>query len=327
MYIRNKPAAACYKLLLGLVSLVLSWYLFSQYGYSAFRLFPTWILLISALYFLISATILAINARKFTGKNLMAVLEGMIILAFWLMSGIALASAKYHFYLPELEDWLVLLLCLFLPILVTLDWVLFVKKGRWRPMMPFYGLVLPVSYMSVIIFTADLLPSNIDFRYPLEMLNAWDFGIWPMLSYAVATASLVLICGYILYLIDFALSGKLAKYIVLPHLRVIEVDENGQEVKSATEPQQLPLAKSAKSSHSIKVEATKPKPTDSHKDTSNPKPTHKTTQAKAHKPPKTVKVKTIPTEKLASKTTSTDKSKDSSKSKASKNTPRRPSSN
>ena len=164
MYIRNKPAAACYKLLLGLVSLVLSWYLFSQYGYSAFRLFPTWILLISALYFLISATILAINARKFTGKNLMAVLEGMIILAFWLMSGIALASAKYHFYLPELEDWLVLLLCLFLPILVTLDWVLFVKKGCWRPMMPFYGLVLPVSYMSVIIFTADLLPNNIDFQ-------------------------------------------------------------------------------------------------------------------------------------------------------------------
>lgn len=230
MYIRNKPAAACYKLLLGMISLVLTWYLLSQYGFSAFRLFPTWVLLLSALYFLINASILALNVRKFTGKNSLPIVEGVLILAFWLMCGVSCASAQYHFYLPPLDGWLVWLLCLVLPILTTLDWALFVQKGRWRAMMPFYGLVLPVSYMATMMFTADFLPSTTEFRYPLEMFNVWEFGLWPMLSYAVATATLIVIAGYILYILDFALSGKLAKYVVLPHLRVIEIDANGQEV-------------------------------------------------------------------------------------------------
>lgn len=243
MYIRNKPAAACYKLLLGMVSLVLAWYLLSQHGYAAFRIFPTWVLLLSAPYFLVCAAILALNVRKFNGKNPIPVVEGILILAFWLMSGVAYASLKSHFYLPPLDGWLTWLLCLVLPILVTLDWALFAKKGRWHVMMPFYGLALPTSYMATMMFTADFLPSTTEFRYPLEMFDVWNFDLWSMFRYTAAVAALILIAGYILYLIDFALSGKLAKYIVLPHLRLVEVDENGQEIPSQPKSKPSPKPK------------------------------------------------------------------------------------
>lgn len=235
MYIRNKPLAALCKTFIGAFALILEWYLLSQFGMAALRLFPTWVLFIAAIYFLSSALTLALSSKKFSGKSLCPVLDGVIIIAFFLIGGVALASSLYQFYLPSLDPWAVWSISLVLPILALLDWLLFVEKGRWKVMMPFYGLALPALYIATMIFTAEMLPEATEFLYPLEIFDLRQFGVWPAIHYMVATAALVLIFGYILYMLDFTMSGKLARHVVLPHLKVVDVDENGNEI--LTEPE------------------------------------------------------------------------------------------
>ncbi len=237
MYIRNKPLAALCKTFIGAFALILEWYLLSQFGMAALRLFPTWVLFIAAIYFLSSALVLALNNKKFSGKSLCPVLDGIIIIAFFLMGGVALASSLYQFYLPSLDSWAVWSISLVLPVLALLDWLLFVEKGRWKVMMPFYGLALPALYVATMIFTAEMLPEATKFLYPLEMFDLRQFGVWPAIHYMVATVVLLLIFGYILYMLDFTMSGKLARHVVLPHLKVVDVDEDGNEIPAEPEKQ------------------------------------------------------------------------------------------
>ncbi len=232
MYIKLKPVAAFYKLLIGAFALVLEWCLLTQYGLTALRLFPTWVLFITAIYFLSSALTIALSQHKFRGKNLCPVIEGMIIMAFLLMGGIALAAYQYQFYLPSLPQWQVWAICLVLPVLILLDWSLFVKKGRWSIMMPFYGLALPTSYVAAMILTAEMMPSTTELLYPLEAFSLRDFGAWLSIRYAAVITIVLLIFGYILYIVDFGLSGKLAKHIVLPHLKVVDLDQEIQKAAS-----------------------------------------------------------------------------------------------
>lgn len=303
MYIQKKPAAAILRLIIGTFSLVLMWYLFSQFGVSAFRLFPTWVLIISALYFLISALLTAISMKKFTGKTFWPMLEGMLLINYLLMSGLAITSAQHHFYLPELDGWLVWCICLILPLLIFADWLLFMKKGFWRVMYPFYWLALPVCYAATIIFTNQILPDNIFLRYPLEIFNYLDFGLWAMLGWMLVIVLLVLSTGYILYLADFTASGKLAKKIVLPHLQVVEVDDHGNVIKTeTTEPAKKPPIASEKPAQQSQVNSTnKPK------------------SAKTHSEPEIIKIQMQP---LESKNNSRSKDSNStSKTNSSKTQP------
>lgn len=270
MYIQSKPIAAFYKLFLGASALALEWRLLAEYGLSALRLFPTWVLFAVAIYFLSSALIIALSRRRFSGKNLCPIIEGMIIMAFLLISGIGLASSKYQFYLPSLPQWQVWSICLVLPILTLLDWLLFVKKGRWSIMMPFYGLALPVVYVAAIIFTAEMLPDATELLYPLEAFNLRDFGVWLSIRYAVVIVIVMLLFGYILYIVDFALSGKLAKHIVLPHLKVIDLDQEIEKATSAPVENAAPKVETVTSESAEKVAA---KPETINPETVNPKPT------------------------------------------------------
>lgn len=231
MYIRSKPVVALYKLLIGILALSTGWFLLGKYSWTAFRLFPTWVLLLAAIYYLFSTLVTTLNRKRDVGKSLCPMLEGMIIMGFALISGMALDSLMRMAPLPVLDTWVVVMAAIILPILTVLDWVLFVKKGRWRPMNPIYWLALPVCYAATMLFTAELLPSDItDLAYPLPMLDYRSYGLWEMLLFMLIITLIELSLGYILYILDFALSGKLAKNIVLPHIRVVEVDANGNEL-------------------------------------------------------------------------------------------------
>lgn len=240
MYIQNKPAAAGYKLIVGALALVLEWYILSQYGVTALRLFPTWVLFIAAIYFLSSALILALSERRFVGKSPCPMVEGMLIIAFFLIGAAAWASATYQFYLPELDGWVIWLVSLVLPILTLFDWLLFVKKGGWHIMMPFYGLALPAIYVATMIFTAEILPEATELLHPLQILNLREFGLWSAIYQLTAVAILVVIFGYILYTVDFIMSGKLSRHIVLPHLKEVDVDEDGNEIIIDNTPKTTP---------------------------------------------------------------------------------------
>ncbi len=253
MYIHRKAVAAFYKLTIGTLALALEWYLLSQFGLAAFRLFPTWVLILTAIYFLISALDLALARKKISGKNPAPVFEGMIIMSYILMIAVAILSVQHHFALPHLETWLVWMLCFVLPVLTFLDWLLFVKKGRWRIMAPFYWLALPACYVATMIFTAGFLPSTSELIYPLEILNYYNFGLWNFLEWILAASVGILLAGYVLYLLDFIMSGKLAKNVVLPHIQVIEIEE-----EIPVEPIKPEKARKVKSENLSKTKPAKP---------------------------------------------------------------------
>ena len=225
MHIKNPPAAAYYKLALGTLALFAYFVLFAEYSFAAFRLFPTWVLLLAAVYYLWSAFDLAMHHRRDSGKNPCPLLEGMIINNFIFLAGVALTSYVCEFPLVSLHNWLVFVIVGLLPVLAFTDWLLFVKKGRWRPMMPFYWLALPLCYAATIIFTAEFLPGSAQFRFPFWALNYPSFGFWPMLLCLLVISLLMLTTGYLLYLLDFATCGRLARFVVLPHIRVVTIED------------------------------------------------------------------------------------------------------
>lgn len=233
MYIQKKPATIILKALIGLLSMWLLWYLVTQFGPNCFRLFPTWVLSISAIYFSANALVIGLSTRKFNGKIISPMFEGLMIVNFFLMSGMALASAQYHFYLPDLPIWFVGLACIVMPLMVFVDWILFVKKGAWRPISPLYWLSLSACYAATMIFATQVLPEDAELRFPLAIFNYIENGIPNMLIWMFVIAFLILAGGYALYLLDFAMSGKLAKNIVMPHLQVVEVDENGNVIEQS----------------------------------------------------------------------------------------------
>lgn len=235
MYIRSKPAAAFYKLAVGTLSLFLAWYILSQYGWTALRFFSVWTLLLAAVYFLSSALFLAVNRKHKSGHNSCPMLEGMIVMAFFLISGTVIAAQVNQFSLPELPTWTMIVVAGVLPIVAFLDWVLFVKKGRFNVMAPFYWLALPACYAATMIFTAELLPEATTYRYPLEMFNYLEFGLFETLLVMLIIAIVYLAVGYAWFLVDFALSGKLARKIVMIHIRTVEVEEQKEEAVKQVE--------------------------------------------------------------------------------------------
>ena len=223
MYIKHKPIAAFYKLALGTLALAMQWLLMGQYGLAALGLFATWALFIAAVYFLSSALILALSHSHESGKNPCPMLEGMIIMAFLLITVISCmrggAAASNFEQANPLANFAI---CWILPVLTILDWALFVKKGRWRAMAPFYWLALPVCYGAAMSLVAGIT-SDAVLRLTLADLHAM------LISFLIFVA-IELAVGYGFYLLDFALSGKLAKKIVLPHLQTVIVDAEGREI-------------------------------------------------------------------------------------------------
>lgn len=250
MYIRSRAAAAISDLVIGILSLVAEWYLLGRYGWAAFRFFPTWVLFLSAVYFLSAALLITLRPKRDPGRKPWPMLEGMIFIGFLLMGGTAIASSLDDFALPRLDLWLIWLLCAGLPILIFTDWLLFAKKGRWQITYPLYWLALPITYATTMIVTAESLPSFTTWLYPLELLNYREFGLWNMIGWIVVISMLVLIAGYVFYALDFIMSGRLSKYIVLPHIQTILVDEHGNPIEPEV-PQSTPAEKpSAKPSMS-----------------------------------------------------------------------------
>lgn len=271
-----------YKLGLGALSLVLEWCLMVQYGWAAFRLFPTWVLLISAIYFLFSALMIALNEKRDFNKNYCPMLEGMVLLNLCLMSGVAIASAANSFYLPELPMWLVIFICVILPLAVLADWIVFVKKGRWRVMAPFYWVALPICYVATMIFTAEINP-DLELLYPFEALNYLEFGLFEMFGWFLVAALLELVIGYGFFLLDFAASGKLAKKIVLPHLRTVVVNEDGTTTMIPSDKEEPQDAAKTEKSSKIATEKAKPQAT---KDTPKSQSVAKSKITKEPKGPK-----------------------------------------
>lgn len=225
MYIQNKLVSAFYKLSLGLISLYGFWTTLALFGATAWRLFSTWALFIGAIYYCLSALILALSSKRHAGDTPAAMFEGMLIVAF-IIQGISAAACTINDeYLPGLSGFAAIISYYVLPVLALLDWCLFNKKGQWRAADPFYWLALPLAYSAMIILTANMLPSSSALLYPVAFLDYNTHGLWEMLTWLALLGLLILVFGYILILLDAFMGGIIAKHIVLPHIRTVAVDD------------------------------------------------------------------------------------------------------
>lgn len=254
MYIRNKLVSSFYKLSLGLISVYGFWMTLASFGATAWRLFSTWALMIGAIYFCISALILALSSKRESGDAPCPMLEGALIVAFLLQAVTAIACAINDEYFPGLSGFVAVLAYYILPVLTLLDWCLFNKKGLWRAIDPFYWLALPLSYSAMIILTANMLPSSANLLYPVAFLDYNTYGLWEMLGWLALIGLLILIFGYILILLDAFMGGVIAKHIVLPRIRTVTVDDEGEPLDEDAQPVSNPIANTTETaSEEIKV--------------------------------------------------------------------------
>ena len=230
MYIKNRSASALYKLFIGVVALVGFWASLMNFGTSAWRLFSTYVLLVTAAYLLISALIIAMSKKRNPGRIPCPMLDGAIIVSTALLCVATVVCKLQNIIIPGAIGWHASLIYFVLPFLVFSDWALFARKGRWHLIEPFYWLAPAIIYASLILLTADAVSRDSAFRYPVPFLDYSSLGVINMLEWFIAIGVLLLIYGYALVALDFVLSGKLSHYIVLPRLKAVD-DEEPEEAE------------------------------------------------------------------------------------------------
>lgn len=91
------------------------------------------------------------------------------------------------------------------PLMVILDWLIFVPKGRLRATDPLLWLFIPLGYFCYIIvrstFAGNIGPTDSAFPYPF-IDPAVRGGWWPMLGGVGFIALGMAALGYIIYLVD-----------------------------------------------------------------------------------------------------------------------------
>lgn len=226
MYIKTRIVTAVFRLSISVLSVFASWLLFHIFGSGAWRLFPTWIMLMAAVYYFCLAFFPVFSKRRDSGRIFCPTLQGAIV-----VSGMVLAIFRLVFNLigvkvVGLEGIGLILVNFVLPAMFFLDWILFTKKGRLRAVDPFYWLALLVCYGAWILLSAEFMNTDAALRYPYDFLDFNTIGIDFMLTWFAAIAIVTLALSYICVALDFAMSGNLAKYVVLPHIKTIVIEED-----------------------------------------------------------------------------------------------------
>lgn len=225
MYIKTRVVTAVFRLSISALSVFASWLLFHIFGNEAWRLFPTWIMLMAAVYYFSLAFFPVFSKRRDSGRVFCPTLQGAIVVSGMIIAIFRLVFDTAGVKIAGLEGAGMILVNFVLPMLFLLDWVLFTKKGRWRAVDPFYWLALLICYGAWILLSAEFMNTDAVLRYPYGFLNYNTIGIDFMLVWFVVIAVVTLALGYVCVVLDFAMSGSLAKYIVLPHIKTIVIEE------------------------------------------------------------------------------------------------------
>lgn len=244
MYINNRLHATLYKLLIAALSGVGVWIEFTVFGEVAWRWFSTWTLAFIATYYVFAFIKVAFWRKAPVGRVFCPLWQGAVVVA-----GIMLTIGRMVFDINHIElgatsGLSAILIYWLIPLLVVCDWILFTKKGLWKLDDPFYWLAMPVIYTAWLLLSAEFMAGSDMLRYPYEFINLSDTNIdrvlWWLVVISVATFS----GSYLLIAIDYALSGKMSKHIVMPRIKTIVIEEElpvteeaiGDEIVDIVEP-------------------------------------------------------------------------------------------
>lgn len=236
MYINNRPVASIYRLSIGALATFSFWLSLHIFGQSAWRLFPTWFTLASAIYYVLSALITAFSKKRSSGRVICPAFQGGLIIAGIILAIFHVVFEINHISALGLSDAGMVLVIFLIPVLIFLDWILFTKKGYYRTIDPFYWLALPAIYASWILLSAELTSGGDAFCYPYGFLDFYQVGLDTMLLWLAIIAVVALAFGYLCFILDFTISGKLGKHVVLPHIKTIIIEEPDSSL-TASSPQ------------------------------------------------------------------------------------------
>lgn len=225
MYIRKRFISAGYKILVSLLAIAATSMLFVVYGVDAWRLFSTWSMLLIATYFFLSGIVVAISKKRETGKVPCVMLQGMCITASATLVLMECLSFTGLLTVPGVGGFGIALINFIVPVFVLFDWILFSKKGFWHVIDPWYWLAWIICYFTVMTLTANYLPESTLLLYPYEFLNYPEIGLDQMAWWVAIFVSLELAFGYLMLVLDLLIGGRLSKYIVLPKIKTIIVEE------------------------------------------------------------------------------------------------------
>ncbi len=215
-----------YKLLVGLIAGATLASQFNSLGTNAWRLLETWLLLVAAIYFFISAFAEWFRRKQpMLHRSFCPLLQGMIIVI-----GIGLCVIRVVYELNAIEwmgarDFLNYLQLIFIPLCTIIDWLIFTKKGGWGLSYPWYWLGIVISYCCIILLTTDFIPGQDGWKYPYFFLNYQANGVDNLILWTLLISVVVLAIGYILVLLDYTISGQLNQHIVMPKIKTIVIEE------------------------------------------------------------------------------------------------------
>ncbi len=221
---RKTTVSIVLKTLLGLLALIAFLSEWSTYGDAVPRLFGYWVMLFAMVFYFASAVYLFFHRRAGITGCLPRFTAFIVLNLLILMFG-ALIFRVNNINFPTAGGFSGTLLCFVIPILALVDWLNFAEKGALRTTDPWAFLAPSVIFASLIIITTEQLPTNYLWRYPYQFLNYEAIGLPTMAWLLLIGATLIIIGGYVLFSLDFAMSGELAKHIVLPKIKTVVVVE------------------------------------------------------------------------------------------------------
>ena len=242
MHIQNRTAMVTFDFIIGILAGVATWIQFVSFGDSAWRLFATWVALVAAIYYIVDALFALLAKRRPIGAEVCPMLQGGLIVSGVLLLLIRVVYYALDSYIPSVGVN-VILIEFILPILMIMSWVMFSVKGKWRAYEPFYWLALPAVYVALILVSGELMSRSASLVYPYEFLDYPSIGIDTMLWWFAIFATAILIVGYIFWILDFALSGKLAEHVVMPKIKTVVIEEEveDEEPEVIEKPKEKPV--------------------------------------------------------------------------------------
>lgn len=245
MHIQNRTATVIFNFIIGALAALATWIQFLSFGHDAWRLFATWVTLVAAIYYMLDAIVALLAKRRPVGAEFCPMLQGGLIVSGITLLLIRIICYAMDSYIPS-AGGNVMLSEFILPVLMIVTWVMFNQKGKWRVYEPFYWLALPGIYAFAILVSGEFMPHNARLIYPYEFLDYPSIGIDTMLWWFAIFAVVILIVGYIFWILDFAMSGKLSKHIVMPKIKTVVIEEEVEDEKTIPEVVEKPEEKPVK---------------------------------------------------------------------------------
>lgn len=311
MRIQNRTARIVFNLVISVIAALATWIQFLSFGLDAWRLLPTWVALLAVVYYGTDALADIFAKNRAAGSELCPMIQGGLIVSGIVLIIIQIVGYAMDSYIPGARGN-TMLISFILPVLMILSWSMFSVKGKWRVSEPFYWLAIIMTYIGGVLASAEFMSRSARMIYPYEFLNYPLIGIDTMLLWLLLLASIVLIIGYVFWLLDFSLSGELSQHIVMPKIKTVVIEEEIEDEPSDTESYEKPTEKPVKlvttGSRSLPVLATEAKLPVKTKPKSQP-------SGNKSKPQTSVEPKTKPQPEPKSKGEPSPKNEDGSKAR------------